>query len=62
MSSSPEQHYAQWLELEAHYNHGYTGNILNFRKLITVLYKKKFSIYFADNLQETFVDASWNGG
>jgi dipeptidyl aminopeptidase/acylaminoacyl peptidase len=44
----------------AHYNHGYTGNILNFRKQIGRL-QKKFSIYFADNLQG-IVDATWYGG
>jgi hypothetical protein len=34
----------------AHYNHGYTGNIL-IPGNRSDAYKKKFSIYFADNLQ-----------
>jgi dipeptidyl aminopeptidase/acylaminoacyl peptidase len=36
----------------AHYNHGYTGNILNFQRQI-LMPKKSSPIYFAENLQET---------
>jgi dipeptidyl aminopeptidase/acylaminoacyl peptidase len=36
----------------AHYNHGYTGNILNSQRQI-LMPTKKSSIYFAENLQET---------
>jgi hypothetical protein len=32
----------------AHYNHGYTGNILNFQRQI-LMPTKKSSIYFAEN-------------
>ena len=35
----------------AHYNHGYTGNILNFPETDPDAYKKSSPIYFADNLQ-----------
>ena len=35
----------------AHYNHGYTGNILNFPETDPNAYKKSSPIYFADNLQ-----------
>ncbi|CAM4183187.1 S9 family peptidase [Flavobacterium weaverense] len=35
----------------AHYNHGYTGNILNFPETDPDAYKKSLPIYFADNLQ-----------
>ena len=35
----------------AHYNHGYTGNILNFPETDPEAYKKSSPIYFADNLQ-----------
>ena len=35
----------------AHYNHGYTGNILNFPETDLEAYKKSSPIYFADNLQ-----------
>ena len=35
----------------AHYNHGYTGKILNFTETDTEAYKKSSPIYFADNLQ-----------
>ncbi|PKH68001.1 S9 family peptidase [Flavobacterium sp. ALD4] len=35
----------------AHYNHGYTGNILNFPETDSDAYKKSSPIYFADNLQ-----------
>ncbi|OUD35189.1 prolyl oligopeptidase family serine peptidase [Flavobacterium sp. FPG59] len=34
----------------AHYNHGYTGNILNFPETDPDAYKKSSPIYFADNL------------
>jgi dipeptidyl aminopeptidase/acylaminoacyl peptidase len=36
----------------AHYNHGYTGNILNFQRQI-LMPTKSSPIYFAENLQET---------
>jgi dipeptidyl aminopeptidase/acylaminoacyl peptidase len=35
----------------AHYNHGYTGNILNFPETDPEAYKKSSPIYFANNLQ-----------
>lgn len=35
----------------AHYNHGYTGNILNFPETDPDAYKKSSPIYFADNLE-----------
>jgi dipeptidyl aminopeptidase/acylaminoacyl peptidase len=35
----------------AHYNHGYTGNILNFPETDPDAYKKSSPIYYADNLQ-----------
>ena len=35
----------------AHYNHGYTGNILNFPETDPESYKKSSPIYFANNLQ-----------
>ncbi len=35
----------------AHYNNGYTGNILNFPETDPDAYKKSSPIYFADNLQ-----------
>jgi acetyl esterase/lipase len=35
----------------AHYNHGYTGNILNFPETDPDAYKKSSPIYFAQNLQ-----------
>jgi acetyl esterase/lipase len=35
----------------AHYNHGYTGNILNFPETDPDAYKKSSPIYFAENLQ-----------
>ena len=35
----------------AHYNHGYTGNILNFPETDPDAFKKSSPIYFADNLQ-----------
>jgi dipeptidyl aminopeptidase/acylaminoacyl peptidase len=34
----------------AHYNHGYTGNILNFQRQI-LMPTKSSPIYFAENLQ-----------
>lgn len=36
----------------AHYNHGYTGNILNFPETDPEAYKKSSPIYFADHLQD----------
>ncbi|MFB9079207.1 prolyl oligopeptidase family serine peptidase [Flavobacterium procerum] len=35
----------------AHYNHGYTGNILNFPETDPEAYKKSSPIYYADNLK-----------
>ncbi|MEY4038998.1 MAG: hypothetical protein RIR67_1310, partial [Bacteroidota bacterium] len=35
----------------AHYNHGYTGNILNFPETDPDAYKKSSPIYFANNLE-----------
>ncbi|WP_291105083.1 MULTISPECIES: S9 family peptidase [unclassified Flavobacterium] len=35
----------------AHYNHGYTGNILNFPETDPDAYKKSSPIYFAENLE-----------
>lgn len=35
----------------AHYNHGYTGNILNFPETDPLAYQKSSPIYFADQLQ-----------
>jgi dipeptidyl aminopeptidase/acylaminoacyl peptidase len=39
----------------AHYNHGYTSNILNFPETDPEAYKKSSPIYFADNLQDKLV-------
>ena len=39
----------------AHYNHGYTANILNFPETDPEAYKKSSPIYFADNLQDKLV-------
>ncbi|RXM41576.1 prolyl oligopeptidase family serine peptidase [Flavobacterium sp. YO64] len=39
----------------AHYNHGYTGNILNFPETDPIAYKKSSPIYFADNLKGNLV-------
>jgi dipeptidyl aminopeptidase/acylaminoacyl peptidase len=36
----------------AHYNHGYTGNILNFPETDPKAYQKSSPIYFADKLQD----------
>lgn len=36
----------------AHYNHGYTGNILNFPETDPLAYKKSSPIYYANNLQD----------
>lgn len=36
----------------AHYNHGYTSNILNFPETDPEAYKKSSPIYYADNLQD----------
>jgi hypothetical protein len=56
MSLNQVLHYAvtDW----AHYNHGYTGNILNFQRQILIL--QKVHLFIAENLQK-LVDASWNG-
>ncbi|MCL9808723.1 S9 family peptidase [Flavobacterium luminosum] len=35
----------------AHYNHGYTGNILNFPETDPIAYQKSSPIYFAENLE-----------
>lgn len=35
----------------AHYNHGYTGNILNFPEIDPIAFKRSSPIYFADNLK-----------
>ncbi|MCG9793850.1 S9 family peptidase [Flavobacterium algicola] len=35
----------------AHYNHGYTSNILNFPETDPIAFKRSSPIYFADNLQ-----------
>jgi len=35
----------------AHYNHGYTGNILNFPETDPDAYKKSSPIYYANNLE-----------
>ncbi|HMP32073.1 MAG TPA: alpha/beta fold hydrolase, partial [Saprospiraceae bacterium] len=39
----------------AHYNHGYTSNILNFPETDTLAYTKSSPIYFAENLQDKLV-------
>jgi dipeptidyl aminopeptidase/acylaminoacyl peptidase len=39
----------------AHYNHGYTGNILNFPETDPKAYQKSSPIYFADKLQDKLV-------
>lgn len=39
----------------AHYNHGYTGNILNFPETDPEAYKKSSPIYFAENLQDHLI-------
>jgi len=39
----------------AHYNHGYTGNILNFPETDPDAYKKSSPIYFAENLKGNLV-------
>lgn len=39
----------------AHYNHGYTANILNFPETDPEAYKKSSPIYFADKLQDKLV-------
>jgi len=36
----------------AHYNHGYTSNILNFPQTDTVAYRRSSPIYFAEGLQD----------
>ncbi|WP_188361571.1 S9 family peptidase [Flavobacterium orientale] len=39
----------------AHYNHGYTANILNYPETDPEAYKKSSPIYFADNLKDRLV-------
>jgi dipeptidyl aminopeptidase/acylaminoacyl peptidase len=39
----------------AHYNHGYTGNILNFPETDPDAYKKSSPIYYANNLQGNLI-------
>lgn len=39
----------------AHYNHGYTGNILNYPETDPEAYKKSSPIYFAENLQDHLI-------
>ncbi|WP_333693441.1 S9 family peptidase [Flavobacterium sp.] len=36
----------------AHYNHGYTGNILNFPETDPIAFKRSSPIYFAENLKD----------
>jgi len=36
----------------AHYNHGYTSNILNFPETDSIAYRRSSPIYFAENLQD----------
>lgn len=36
----------------AHYNHGYTSNILNYPETDTIAYKRSSPIYFAQNLKD----------
>jgi dipeptidyl aminopeptidase/acylaminoacyl peptidase len=36
----------------AHYNHGYTSNILNFPQTDTIAYRRSSPIYFADGLRD----------
>jgi dipeptidyl aminopeptidase/acylaminoacyl peptidase len=43
----------------AHYNHGYTGNILNFPETDPDAYKKVH--LFMLRIYRKLVDASWNG-
>ncbi|MFZ1749834.1 MAG: prolyl oligopeptidase family serine peptidase, partial [Saprospiraceae bacterium] len=39
----------------AHYNHGYTSNILNFPETDSIAYRRSSPIYFAENLQDKLV-------
>jgi dipeptidyl aminopeptidase/acylaminoacyl peptidase len=39
----------------AHYNNGYTSNILNYPETDTIAYRKSSPIYFAENLQDKLV-------
>jgi dipeptidyl aminopeptidase/acylaminoacyl peptidase len=39
----------------AHYNHGYTSNILNFPETDSTAYKRSSPIYFAENLQDRLI-------
>jgi len=41
----------------AHYNHGYTGNILNLPQNDTVAYRRSSPIYFAEGLQDPLLIA-----
>jgi len=39
----------------AHYNHGYTSNILNFPETDSIAYRRSSPIYFAENLKDRLV-------
>ncbi len=39
----------------AHYNHGYTSNILNYPETDTIAYEKSSPIYFAQNLKDNLL-------
>ncbi|MBK9257637.1 MAG: S9 family peptidase [Saprospiraceae bacterium] len=39
----------------AHYNHGYTSNILNFPETDSIAYRRSSPIYFAENLQDRLI-------
>ena len=39
----------------AHYNQGYTANILNFPEIDSIAYRRSSPIYFAENLQDRLV-------
>ena len=39
----------------AHYNHGYTSNILNFPETDSIAYRRSSPIYFAENLKDKLV-------
>ena len=41
----------------AHYNHGYTGRILNFPQTDTLAYRRSSPIYFADGLEDPLLIA-----
>ena len=46
----------------AHYNHGYTSNILNEPVNDSIAYAKSSPINFANGLEKPFADLSWYGG